>query len=429
VTYQVQPNLTPNSRSTTLTIGGVSVSANQIGTQTGQQTTGLRFVPLDPCRVMETRPEYNFQNRTGAFGPPFLNRAETRILNLPQSSVCQIPNSAKAYVLNVTLIPRGGVDFVTVYPAGETRPTFWTVRSPDAQIVANSAIVKAGANGGINVYASDNTDVLLDISGYFTDSAAVPSYTYYPLTPCRVVETRSVYRSPAGPFGPPTMNTGERRSFQLPAASQYCQVPQGAKAYSATITVVPPGPLQFLTAWATGGSQPNVSSINSPAGRTLANSVIVPASSTGSIDLFAFDRTDVLVDITGYFAADDGQNGLLYFPVTQCRAADSAASGAMYADDTFRTIGVPASGNCTGIPQTAKGYALNITAIPGGSPMPFITAYPSGQQRPNVSILNAFEGQTVSGAAIIPSGLNGAIDVYAYRRTQVIVEISGYFGR
>ncbi|MBS1826065.1 MAG: hypothetical protein JST93_12150, partial [Acidobacteria bacterium] len=55
--------------------------------------------------------------------------------------------------------------------------------------------------------------------------------------------------------------------------------------------------------------------------------------------------------------------------------------------------------------------------------------YPAGQSRPNASMLNAFEGQVVTNGAMIPAGANGAIDVYVYRRTDVVVEISGYLGR
>ena len=175
--------------------------------------------------------------------------------------------------------------------------------------------------------------------------------------------------------------------------------------------------------WAAGSVQPNVSSINSFAGRTLANNVIVPASTNGEIDVFAFDRTDFLVDINGYFAVDNGQ-GLYYNPVTQCRASD-----AQYADDTTRTIAIPTAGNCTGIPATAKGYVINATAVPAGSPMPFLTLYPTGQPRPNASVLNAFEGQTVTNTSIIPAGANGSIDVYAFQRTRVVVDVSGYFSR
>ncbi|MBI4905769.1 MAG: hypothetical protein HY820_19200 [Acidobacteria bacterium] len=394
---------------------------------TASPAPGLRFVPLPPCRIMETRSQYNFEGRTGAFGPPSLTTGETRTLNLPVSNVCNIPSTAKAYVTNVTVIPSNSLDFVTVWPAGDTRPNVWTIRSPDGQIVANSAIVAAGASGGISVYASHGTDLLIDISGYYTDSTAITGLAYYPTTPCRVIDTRILYRSPAGPFGPPSLNARVARNFRIPA-TPYCSVPSAA-AYSATITVVPPGPLAYLTAWPGGAGQPNVSSINSFAGRVLANSVIIPAAADGSIDVFAYDATDFLVDINGYYAADDGQRGLFYFPVKQCRASDSTLTGGPYADETSRTINIPTASGCSGIPATAQGYAINVTALPDGNPMPFLTAYPSGQPRPNASILNAFQGQVVTNAAIIPAGTGGAIDVFAFRRTGVVVEVSGYFGR
>lgn len=179
-----------------------------------------------------------------------------------------------------------------------------------------------------------------------------------------------------------------------------------------------------------------MSNINSLAGRVLANSVIVPASPDGSIDIYTYNQTDFLVDINGYYAPDDGVSGLYYFPVPQCRAADTTSAiytgafgGPAFADNTARTIPIPSSPFCSGIPATAKGYAVNVTALPDGRPMPFLTAYPTGQPRPNASILNAFEGQVVTNSAIIPAGANGAIDVYVYKQTNVVVEISGYFRR
>ncbi|MBI4905775.1 MAG: hypothetical protein HY820_19230 [Acidobacteria bacterium] len=141
------------------------------------------------------------------------------------------------------------------------------------------------------------------------------------------------------------------------------------------------------------------------------------------------DATDLLVDINGYYAADNGQRGLFYFPVKQCRAGNSTTSGGPYADETARTIHIPTAAGCSGIPATAQGCAINVTALPNGNPMPFLTAYPTGQPRPNASILNAFQGQVVSSGAIVRAGTGGAIDVFAHRRTDVVVEVSGYFGR
>ncbi|MBL8227125.1 MAG: DUF11 domain-containing protein [Bryobacterales bacterium] len=423
ITAQANPGA---ARVGTLTIAGQTVNISQ-GTASG---SGLRFVPLEPCRVMETRAEYNFQGRTGAFGPPFMTAQQTRTLNMSSSNVCQIPATAQAYVLNVTLVPRGGVDFVTIWPGGEPRPNVWTIRSPDGQIVANSAIIRSGG-GAIQVYSSNDADILIDITGYMTENAQTSNLVYYPLTPCRVIETRAEYRQPAGPFGPPSLVGMQPRRFRFPA-TPYCQVPNGAAAYSITITAVPPGPLQFLTAWPGGGAQPNVSQINSPAGRVLANTVIVPTSSDGSIDVFAFDNTDFIVDINGYFAPDDGANGLFYFPVTQCRVSDSRNvagpfGGPIFEPRTSRVVPMPLSA-CS-LPANARGYAVGVTAIPNGNPMPFITVWPSGQPFPNASILNAFQGQIVTNSAIIPAGAAGGLDVYAFERTHIVVEVSGYFGR
>ena len=43
-------------------------------------------------------------------------------------------------------------------------------QEPDAfagQVVANAAIVPAGAGGSINVYVTNTTDVIIDTNGYF----------------------------------------------------------------------------------------------------------------------------------------------------------------------------------------------------------------------------------------------------------------------
>lgn len=431
VTMTAQPNPSILVRSGFVEIAGQTVVITQDAfNAVGTVTSGLRFVAMEPCRLMETRTEYNFQGRSGAFGPPYLRGGETRTLTLGQSTVCQVPATAKAVVLNATLVPRGPADFITVWPGGQARPTFWTLRSPDGQTVANSAIVEV-AGGGIQVYSSNDADLLLDISGYYTDNAQVSNQAFFPLTPCRVIDTRIEYRAPAGPFGPPSMNARETRRFRFPA-TPYCQIPAGASAYSVTVTAVPQGPLQFLTAWPAGASQPNVSNINSPSGRVLANSVIIPASADGSIDVFTFDRSDLLIDINGYFAPDNGL-GLFYFPVTQCRISDSRNAVGTYGGPAYQggvTRTVPIAGSsCPGIAASAQAFALNVTALPGGSPLPFITAWPTGQGRPNASILNAFQGQIVTNLAIVPAGQNGAIDLFPSATGNVVVEISGYFGR
>ena len=64
------------------------------------------------------------------------------------------------------------------------------MNSPDGRIKANAAIVPAGTNGAVSVFVTDTTDVILDIDGYFAPPGS-ETYQFYPLTPCRIVDTRN----------------------------------------------------------------------------------------------------------------------------------------------------------------------------------------------------------------------------------------------
>jgi hypothetical protein len=107
-------------------------------------------------------------------------------------------------------------------------------------------------------------------------------------------------RNANGPFGGPEMGAGATRSFAIPASA--CNIPSNAAAYSLNVTVVPGGPLSYLSAWPTGSPQPLVSTLNSFDGSVVANAAIVPAGTNGAIDVYVSNPTHVILDINGYFA-------------------------------------------------------------------------------------------------------------------------------
>jgi hypothetical protein len=128
-----------------------------------------------------------------------------------------------------------------------------------------------------------------------------PPLVFVGLTPCRVMDTR-VGQGQTGAFGPPTMSGGSSRTVPIPTHPT-CAVPGTAKAYSFNVTVVPQGPLGFLTIWPTGSAQPLVSTLNAPDGNVTANAAIVPAGTSGSVNIYVTNTTDVIVDINGYYMA------------------------------------------------------------------------------------------------------------------------------
>ncbi len=117
------------------------------------------FVPITPCRVLDTR------NPEGVLGGPVLAANSTRTFPLAAGS-CRIPANATAYSLNVTVVPFGVLHYLTLWPAGQPMPLAATIDSP-GQVISNAAIVAAGTNSAINVFAYDYTHVILDLNGYF----------------------------------------------------------------------------------------------------------------------------------------------------------------------------------------------------------------------------------------------------------------------
>ncbi len=91
------------------------------------------------------------------------------------------------------------------------------MNSLDGRIKANAAIVPAGASGAVSAYATNTTDMVLDIDGYFA-TGSPSTLEFYPLTPCRVLDTRN----PVGPLGGHVSDLGQERDF--PVLSSNCNI-------------------------------------------------------------------------------------------------------------------------------------------------------------------------------------------------------------
>jgi uncharacterized repeat protein (TIGR03803 family) len=386
----------------------VTVGGNNLISNTDFQVVGpIQLVPVTPCRLVDTRGGNPFQGGT------------SQNFIVPQLGGCGIPTSAAAYSLNVTVVPITTLGYLTIWPEGEIQPPVSTMNSPDGRIKANAAIVPAG-NNAVSVYVTDTTNVILDIDGYFA-SPSSQTYEFYPVTPCRVVDTRQT-NFPQG-LGAPSLFAQQQRD--LPILSSPClQGITNPLAYSFNVTVVPSPagePLGYLTVWPSNQTQPTVSTLNNPTATVVANAAIVPAAPTGDIDVYAYNSTDLIVDIDGYFAAP-GTGGLSLYPAAPCRVLDTRQNnGKPFSDE--KTVNVV--GSACAPPSNAAAYIFNATVVPPGS-MPFLTLWADGQQQPVVSTLNAYDGFITSNLAIVPTD-NGSIDAYAAGLTQLILDISGYF--
>ena len=388
--------------------GGTATANDPTNITTG--LTALRFIPITPCRVADTR------KPTGAFGGPQISGGTSRDFIVPNSA-CNIPNTAQAYSLNVAVVPAGPLGFLTLWPSGLTQPVVATLNSVDGRIKSNAAIVPAGANGAISVFASNTTNVILDINGYFVPATNNTALAFYPVTPCRIVDTRK----PNAPLSGPAMVGQQSRTF--PILSSSCGIPNTAQAYSLNFAAVPPGPLGFLTAYPTGQPRPQVASLNDAAGTTTANAVIVQAGTGGNIDVFASNNTNVVIDINGYFAPMS-TGGLSLYNVTPCRVFDSRKPPGSPPLTGQRDVAV--SGGSCGIPA-AQAYVMSATVVPPAA-LGFLTLWAQGLSKPVVATLNAVDGVITSNMAIVPAA-NGSISAFPSNTTHLVLDVFGYFSQ
>ena len=192
--------------------GGSATATATDSTTIAIVSQALRFVPVTPCRIADTR------TANGPFGGPNLAAGVSRDFN-PVASACGIPANALAYSLNLTVIPLASLSYISIWPAGQPQPVVSTLNSFDGRIKANAAIVPAGLNGAFTVYATDPTHVVVDINGYFVPASGSQNLAFYPVTPCRIADTRN----PVGAFGAPALAGGVPRTFPVPSSS--CGIP------------------------------------------------------------------------------------------------------------------------------------------------------------------------------------------------------------
>jgi hypothetical protein len=120
---------------------------------------------ITPCRLLDTR------NTSGLLGGPSIPPNTQRIL--PAAGTCGIPSTAKALVLNVTVVNTQSTGSVTLF-AGDAVPGNTAVITFTPGVTkANNAIGMLATSGtgtiGVLHTSTSNVsaDVLLDVMGYF----------------------------------------------------------------------------------------------------------------------------------------------------------------------------------------------------------------------------------------------------------------------
>lgn len=144
------------------------LAAVGILTASAAQAVGpLSFYSVTPCRIVDTRNPANAQGTGGPAMPGSTYR------NFPITGYCFVPSTAKAAVLNVTVVQPTFTGHLSLWPYNTPQPFVSTLNYVGGDLaIANGAIVPltSDANFNITVFAGIPTgqlDLIIDITGYF----------------------------------------------------------------------------------------------------------------------------------------------------------------------------------------------------------------------------------------------------------------------
>ena len=252
-------------------------------------------------------------------------------------------------------------------------------------------------------------------------SSSTTGAAYTALTPTRLLDTRAT-GTPLGPGG----------SLNLTVAG-VDGVPGTATAVAINVTVTNTTAASYLSVYPAGGARPVVSNLNWASGETVPNLVIVPVGTSGQVSFYNYaGRTDVVVDLEGYFAPEAaGSTAGAYVPITPTRVIDTrTGSGLSSAGMTLGAGGslsftATAAGNGPSTGVTAVLMNVTVTNTTAAS---YLTAYPEGATQPLASNLNWVPRETVANRVVVPVSSTGRVTLYnSTGSTDVIVDVNGYF--
>lgn len=245
-------------------------------------------------------------------------------------------------------------------------------------------------------------------------TAAAGGYTA--LTGARLLDTRRTGGALA---------VGVPRSVQVTGVGG---VPAGgvaAVAVTVTATGAPVG--GYLAVYPDDAAAPRTSTVNFPAGATVANQTVVAVSATGRIAVRSGVGTaHAVIDVTGWFAAGEGTVAGGFAGTTPTRLLDTRQTGGpLSGSGTVRNLQV---GGVAGVPADAGAAVLNVTMLTARTSATYVTVWPAGKARPATSSVNAPAASIVANLTVVGLGTGGAVSISPGGAgvTDVLVDLLGY---
>lgn len=364
---------------------------------------GAAFTPVEPCRLVDTR-DANGNATTGDDG--------STTWRIQVSGRCGQADEAVAAALTVTAVNASGNGFLSVGPAGDELGDTSNLNVRPGRSVANTVVVALSSDGAVDVRASVDVDVIVDVSGLFVDTdGPVAAGRLVPVAPSRVADTRSPAEHDA--TGVERFGSGELH-IDLDGL-----VPDDATGVAIQVTAVAGQP-GHLAAYAAGTSRPDTSVLNLDAVTPTRTTLLLTAVSEQGITVYRSSSAHLVVDVWGYFtgpSAEVSEEGL-FIPEAPVRVWDSRVDH----------VPLHAGGRLTHdvAPAEAAVAVLNVTAV-APTDRGYLTVGAAGAAQPATSNLNYLWTEPVAGTTLVRNTTDGVTFWSPEAGTHVVVDRLGWF--
>lgn len=253
--------------------------------------------------------------------------------------------------------------------------------------------------------------------------------TYVPITPVRVLDTRNGTGGLSGTF-----KNLVPRTWAIAGDPDFPTIPAAAVAVTGNVTVLGQTKGGYVYIGPVPTSKPPASTINFPTGENFTNNIVVSLSATGSLSAtYASSSgatTNLVVDVTGYFLADD--TGATFEPLAPVRVLDTrfgTGGLATFAHGVPQTLKVT---EANGIPAGAAAIAANLTAI-GQTTAGRLSVTTAPDPAPTTNTLNFSASGTRSNGIFAPLDGDGELSITfnssstTTATSEVILDVTGYF--
>ncbi|MFC1439184.1 hypothetical protein ABUW04_13040 [Streptacidiphilus sp. N1-10] len=382
---------------------------------------GNDYTAYGPTRLLDTR-----HGTGGPIGPIKPNS----MVRVKIDSNGGISATASAAVLNLTVTNPSSAGYITAYPDGGSSSSS-NVNFVKGQTVPNLSVVPVGTSGYVDLYnhSSGTVDLIADIDGYFSQTAASG---YTTVAPARLVDTRSG-------LGAPKAQLTAGGSIAVQIAGKAGMPASGVTAVALNVTATNEATGGYLTAYPDGAAAPTASNVNFGPGQNIANAVVVPVGADGKIRIAGSTKADAVVDVTGYYSVS-GTGA--FEPLQPTRLMDTRDLSNPNVENLMQPYYYDLYPFWEWVDANAAAVVLNVT-VPTAKAAGYLAVAPdintwasyqsntfnSHQKAPGSSTLNFQKGQSVPNMVQASTGTTGVVDFWnqSPMSNDLIIDIFGVY--